>query len=143
QHMLGELDTARDTFDTVINRASQIGSHRHEAWGKEGLATVEQDLGRLDNAITLYTVPIHEAQELDDPALIMEATYGLAMCYRERGEHVRARALLDHGLRSARQAEALFEETRFRTGIGATLLSEGQPVQAVETLQEALRGATE
>lgn len=143
QHMLGELDTARDTFDTVIQRASQIGSHRHEAWGKEGLATVERDLGRLDNAITLYTVAIHEAQEIDDPGLIMEATYGLAMCYRERGEHTRARALLDHGLRSAQQVEALFEETRFRTGIGATLISEGLADQAVPILEEAIRGAEE
>ena len=143
QHMLGELDTARDTFDTVIQRASQIGSHRHEAWGKEGLATVERDLGRLDNAITLYTVAIHEAQEIDDPGLIMEATYGLAMCYRERGEHTRARALLDHGLRSAQQVEAQFEEMRFRTGIGATLLSEGMPDQAVPVLEEAVRGAEE
>jgi len=143
QHMLGELDTARDTFDTVIHRASQIGSHRHEAWGKEGLATVERDLGRLDNAITLYTVAIHEAQEIDDTRLIMEATYGLAMCYRERDEHTRARALLDHGLRSAQQIEALFEEMRFRMGIGATLLSEGQPAQAVPVLEESIRGAQE
>src|SRR5690606_28654671 len=105
QHMLGELVTARDTFDHVVQRASQIGFHRFEAWGKEGLAAVERDLGRLENAITLYTVAIHEAQEVDDPQLIMEATYGLAMCYRERGEYARARALLDHGLRSAVQSE--------------------------------------
>jgi len=143
QHMLGELDTARDTFDTVIQRSSQIAFHRMEAWGKEGLATVERDLGRLDNAITLYTVAIHEAQEIDDPALVMEATYGLAMCYRERGEHIRARALLDHGLRSASQVEAWFEETRFRIGIGATLLSEGQAEQAFPVLDQAASGSRE
>jgi len=143
QHMLGELDTARDTFDDVIKRASQIGFHRFEAWGKEGLATVERDLGRVDNAITLYTVAIHEAQEVDDPQLIMEATYGLAMCYRERGEYARARALLDHGLRSAIQAEGLFEQVRFRTGIGATLLSEQQVDLAIEMLEEAVAGARE
>src|SRR5690606_25366030 len=55
----------------------------------------------------------------------------------------RARALLDHGLRSAQQVEALFEETRFRTGIGATLLSEGHAEQAVPVLEEAIRGAEE
>ncbi|MDA1010293.1 MAG: hypothetical protein O2888_02330, partial [Chloroflexi bacterium] len=143
QHMLGELDTARDTFDDVIKRASQIGFHRFEAWGKEGLATVERDLGRLENAITLYTVAIHEAQEVDDPQLVMEATYGLAMAYRERGEYARARALLDHGLRSAIQSDGLFEQVRFRTGIGATLLAEHQDSAATEMLEEAVLGARE
>ena len=53
------------------------------------------------------------------------------------------RALLDHGLRSAVQSEGLFEQVRFRIGIGATLLAEQQVEPATEMLQEAVAGAQE
>ncbi len=143
QHMLGELETARDTFEGVVERASRIGHHRYEAYGKEGLANVERDLGRLDNAITLYTVAIHEAQEIDDPALILAATYGLAMCYRERGEFSRARALLDHGLRSAEQTGAMLMQTRFRIGAAATMCSEQAHQEAIPVLEAAAAASEE
>ena len=87
QHMLGEMDTARDAFKAVIERARALSQRRYEAYGTEGLAAVDRDLGLLESAIPLYTIAIHEAQEVDDPALIMAATYGLAMCYRDRGDH--------------------------------------------------------
>ncbi|MEI6136269.1 MAG: hypothetical protein WCQ48_02475, partial [Chloroflexota bacterium] len=141
QHMLGEMETARDAFKAVIERARALSQRRYEAYGTEGLAAVDRDLGLLESAIPLYTIAIHEAQEVDDPALIMAATYGLAMCYRERGDHAHARALLDHGLRSAEQSGALMQQARFGNGVGATLISEQAYPEAIAALELALERA--
>lgn len=78
---------------------------------------------------------------MDDPALIMAATYGLAMCYRERGDHAHARALLDHGLRSAEQSGALMQQARFGNGVGATLISEQAYPEAIAALELAIERA--
>ena len=141
QHMLGETETARDAFKAVIERARALGQRRYEAYGTEGLAAVERDFGHLDNAIPLYTIAIHEAQDVDDPALLMAATYGLAMCYRERGDHAHARALLDHGLRSAEQSGAVMQQSRFGNGVGATLISEQAYPEAIAALELSISRA--
>ncbi|MGE3857849.1 MAG: hypothetical protein AB7G21_12910, partial [Dehalococcoidia bacterium] len=143
QHMLGEVETARDAFKAVIERARALGQRRYEAYGTEGLASVERDLGHLENAIPLFTIAIHEAQDVDDPALIMAATYGLAMCYRERGDHAHARALLDHGLRTAVQSGAQMQQARFGNGVGATLISQQAYPEAIAALELAIERAEE
>ncbi len=137
QHMLGELDLARDMFDTVIDQADRIQQRRTRAYGREGLAAVERDLGRIDRSVALFNVAIQEAQDLDDPVLIMSATYGLAMCYRERGDYPQARSLLEHGLRLADQGGAELQRARFRSGLGATLIGERRHREAIPILEIA------
>ncbi|MPZ97835.1 MAG: hypothetical protein GEU80_00635 [Dehalococcoidia bacterium] len=143
QHMLGELETARDTFNAVVQRARDLRHPRFEAYGHEGLASLERDWRHLDSAVSLFTLAIHEAQQVDDPTLVASATYGLAMTYRERDEYARARTLLDHGLRTAEQSGALLRQARFRSGIGATLLSQRRFKEAVPFLEEATAQAAE
>ena len=70
QHMLGGLETARDTFNGVIQRARKIGHQRMDAYGQEGLAAVKRDLGDIDAAQALYTIALQQAQEFDDPVLV-------------------------------------------------------------------------
>jgi LuxR family maltose regulon positive regulatory protein len=141
QHMLGELDLAHDMFDAVIEQAERIQQRRTRAYGQEGLAAVERDLGRIDRSVALFNVAIQEAQELDDPVLIMSATYGLAMCYRERGDYPQARSLLEHGLRLADQGGAELQRARFRSGLGATLIGERRHREAIPVLELAVEEA--
>ena len=75
--------------------------------------------------------------DLDDPVLIMSATYGLAMCYRERGDYPQARSLLEHGLRLADQGGAELQRARFRSGLGATLIGERRHREAIPILEIA------
>ncbi len=143
QHMLGELETARDTFNGAIERAREIGHQRMDAYGQEGLAAVERDLGDIDTAEALYTIALQRAQELDDPVLVGYATCGLALAHRDRGQHAQARTLLDHGLRTAEQHDALHSQAVFRTGIGATLISERRHADAIPVLEQAVAACAE
>ncbi len=45
QKIMSELETARDTFNAVIQRSRDLHYARGEAYGHENLAAVEHDLG--------------------------------------------------------------------------------------------------
>ena len=113
QHMLGELETAHDTFADVIERSREIGFRRGQAY------------------------------EIDDPMLVAYATLGLAMSNRGRGEFARAHTPLEHVLRQAEQRGALFLQLGFRIGVGATLVSEHRYDEAITALELAVSEAVE
>ena len=143
QHMLGEVETARDTFQGVIQGARDIGYSHAEAYGREGLAAVERDLGNLETSEALYVLTLQDAHEIDDQMLVAYATSGLAMAHRERNQHARAHTLLEHGLRTAEQHGAQYLQAIFRTGIGATLLSEHRFEESILVLEQAVTEAAE
>jgi len=141
QYMLGDLATAHDSFNAVIQGSRDLRFARGEAYGQLNLAAVEHDLGHLESAASLYTMALQAAQTFDDAILVADATHGLAMVYREQGEPARARALLEHGLRTVEHAGMLFYEAAFRGGLRTVLLGEERTAEARPLLEEAVATA--
>ncbi|MDA1003267.1 MAG: BTAD domain-containing putative transcriptional regulator, partial [Chloroflexi bacterium] len=137
QRLLGDLETARDTLNIVIQRSRDLRFSRGEAYGHLNLAAIEHQIGHLDAAASLYGIAMEDADHFEDSTLVAAATHGLGMVYREKGDRIRARSLLEHGLHSSEQAGMLSYRLAFRTGLAAVTIDEGNYADAITQLEEA------
>jgi DNA-binding SARP family transcriptional activator/tetratricopeptide (TPR) repeat protein len=95
---LGDLAQARDLMSRALALYRQVGSRNGEANVLAGLAGVDAECGRYDEATYQSTLALRIARDLGDRRIECDALVAMALSSRLRGEPQAARARLTEAI---------------------------------------------
>jgi tetratricopeptide (TPR) repeat protein len=98
---LGDLDQARDLLDRALLSYRQVGSRNGEANVLSGLATLNAEVGRYDEAAYQATLALRIARDIEDRRIECDALLALGSVLHQRddldGARLRLTSAMDVG----------------------------------------------
>lgn len=121
----------------------QVGDHRTETQALQSLGEAYIELGRLDEGLAALDEAIAAAREFEIPMSEASALEIKGQGLRKRGDLVGARLAFDAAIARARAIDYFDSLEWALLGRAQVARAEGQPLQALEDLREALAEVAE
>lgn len=136
--LIGDHAAAEELLDQAIQLHRTLGNRHSEAIASTHLATVKYQTGKYTDAVKILEDALAILRELDAPDDEAEALNHLGTVHRLTNQPERARALHQQAWEIARGIRHRLEEAHALNGIGRVALQEGDLVDAVGYLRQAL-----
>ncbi|MET7748652.1 BTAD domain-containing putative transcriptional regulator [Micromonospora sp. NPDC005367] len=134
---LGDDAGALVWLDRAIDSYRSLRHFRGEVIAVRGIGLVHRACGDLDEAERWFVRAQDLVTEHGDEHMVCYTEQALAKVWFRRGDVVRPRALLEHGLATCRRLHDRFGAALIQRTLGELHLAAGRPTAAVEALRLA------